>query len=153
MMKKIFIIGAAVIAIGVGAWILTRNNYYTLDQSSGYPEAGTPQPPAAIPAGADAPRSNWQSAIKEFTITGQNYSFAPAAIAVKKGDTIKITFKNADGFHDLEIDEFNAETKRIKTGEEDVIIFVADKIGSFEFYCSVGIHRQIGMKGILTVTK
>jgi uncharacterized cupredoxin-like copper-binding protein len=29
--------------------------------------------------------------------------------------------------------------------------FVADKTGTFEFYCSVGNHRQMGMVGTLVV--
>ena len=29
--------------------------------------------------------------------------------------------------------------------------FTADKVGSFEYYCSVGSHRSMGMKGVLKV--
>jgi len=166
MSKKIFIIGIIVIAVGAGAWMLTRNNYYAPDQQPGYPEASAPQPSA--PAEAQIAPANPQTgaaanqpaappaggaAIKEFTVTGQNFSLTPSTLAVKKGDTVKITFKNADGTHDLRIDEFNAATKRIRTGEQETITFVADKAGSFEFYCSVGSHRQMGMKGTLTVTE
>jgi cytochrome c oxidase subunit 2 len=90
-------------------------------------------------------------AVKEFTITGQNFSFAPAVITVKKGDKVKITFKNAEGFHDFKIDEFNVATKQIQGGGEDTVEFTADKTGTFEYYCSVGKHRQMGMKGQLIV--
>ena len=88
---------------------------------------------------------------KEFTITGQNYSFSPSTITVKKGDTVKITFKNSGGLHDLRIDEFNLATKEINGGQQDVAIFTADKTGAFEYYCSVGNHRAMGMKGMLKV--
>jgi plastocyanin len=88
---------------------------------------------------------------KEFTITGSSFSFAPNAITVNKGDTVKITFKNANGFHDLVIDEFNARTQKINGGQSETITFVADKAGTFEYYCSVGTHRQMGMVGTLTV--
>jgi len=90
---------------------------------------------------------------KKFTVTGKNYSFTPSALTVKQGDKVKITFKNTDGTHDLRIDELNVATKRIKTGQEDTVIFTADKTGTFEFYCSVGRHREMGMKGMLTVEK
>lgn len=32
------------------------------------------------------------SAEKEFTVVGQNYSFSPSHLTVKKGDKVKITF-------------------------------------------------------------
>ena len=89
--------------------------------------------------------------IKTFTVEGKPYSFSLLAITVNKGDTVKITFKNMEGFHDFVIDEFNVRTKQIKAGESEEISFVADKTGAFEFYCSVGTHRQMGMKGTLTV--
>ncbi len=90
---------------------------------------------------------------KSFTITGSNFAFAPKQIAVKKGDTVKITFINNDGFHDLHIDEFNIATKQIKAGAQETTTFVADKTGSFQYYCSVGTHRAMGMWGTLTVTE
>lgn len=95
-----------------------------------------------------APTSN----IKEFTIIGSNFAFSPKALEVNQGDTVKITFQNAIGFHDLKLDEFTgASTKQLKVGESETIEFVADKVGTFEYYCSVGNHRAMGMKGTLTV--
>ncbi len=89
--------------------------------------------------------------IKTFTVTGQNYSLSPSEIKVKKGDTVKIVFKNNSGTHDWVIDEFNARTSRIQTGQTAEVEFVADKTGTFEYYCSVGSHRQQGMVGKLIV--
>lgn len=91
--------------------------------------------------------------VKTFTVTGKNFSFLPNTLSVKKGDTVRITFKNTDGFHDLVIDEFNARTKQMQAGGEETIEFVANKTGTFEYYCSVGAHRAMGMKGTLTVTE
>ncbi len=90
---------------------------------------------------------------KNFTVTGTNFAFAPKTLSVKKGDTVTITFVNSNGFHDLHIDEFNAKTKVIKAGEQEAITFVADKTGSFQYYCAVGKHRAMGMWGTLTVTE
>ena len=89
--------------------------------------------------------------VKEFTVTGSNFAFAPATISVKKGDTVKITFVNSGGTHDLKIDEFNAATAKLAAGKQETVTFVADKAGTFEYYCSVGSHRAMGMKGTLTV--
>jgi plastocyanin len=90
---------------------------------------------------------------KSFIVEGSSYKFVPNEITVKKGDTVQITFKNLEGMHDFVIDEFNARTKRIKTGESESISFIASKAGTFEFYCSVGSHRAMGMKGNLVVTE
>lgn len=89
--------------------------------------------------------------VKEVIVTGSNFKFQPSTIMVKKGDTVKITFKNSGGFHNFTIDEFNVATKQIGTGSEATVQFTADKVGTFEYYCSVGNHRQMGMRGQLIV--
>jgi plastocyanin len=70
---------------------------------------------------------------------------------VKKGDTVTITFKNSVGFHDWKLDEFKAATAKLAAGKEETVTFVADKTGTFEYYCSVGQHRANGMVGNLIV--
>jgi plastocyanin len=87
------------------------------------------------------------SNVKKFTVTGSNFSFDVKEIKVKKGDKVEIKFVNADGFHDWVLDEFNAKTKQFKAPGEETITFVADKTGTYEYYCSVGSHRQMGMVG------
>ncbi len=89
---------------------------------------------------------------KTFKITGSNFSFDPKQITVKKGDTVKITFVNTNGVHDFKIDAFNAATKQISAGQQETITFIADKTGTFQYYCSVGNHKTMGMVGTLTVT-
>lgn len=84
-------------------------------------------------------------------VEGENFSFAPNEIKVKKGDKVTINFKSASGFHDFVIDEFDVATKQVQTGEMSSVTFTADKVGSFEFYCSVGNHRAMGMVGTLVV--
>lgn len=91
------------------------------------------------------------SSVKEFTVVGNNFSFTPSLITVQKGDRVKITFQNFAGFHDFVIDEYGVATKQTKSPNTEVLEFTADKVGSFEYYCSVGSHRAMGMKGILKV--
>lgn len=93
-----------------------------------------------------------EESVKEFTIDNEMLSFKPSSLTVNKGDTVKITFRNTGGTHDLKIDEFaGASTRILSAGETQTITFVADKTGSFEYYCSVGNHRVQGMWGTLTV--
>ena len=102
-------------------------------------------------AGDNMASDTAQSAVKEFTVEGQNYSFSPSTITVNKGDTVKITLKNVGGTHNLIIDEFEVGTPIIQTGQEATIQFVASKTGQFVYYCSVDSHRAKGMWGTLTV--
>jgi nitrosocyanin len=89
--------------------------------------------------------------VKEFTVSGQNFSFAPKSLAVKKGDKVKISFKNTNGNHNFIIDEFKVNTGMVASGSQKTVEFTADKTGSFQYYCSVGTHRAMGMWGTLTV--
>lgn len=88
---------------------------------------------------------------KTITLTGRNFSFSQNEIRVKKGDTVKVKLTAAEGFHDWVVDEFNAATQQVGTGATTEVQFVANKTGTFEYYCSVGSHRAMGMKGKLIV--
>src|SRR3990170_605932 len=89
--------------------------------------------------------------VKTFAVDASNFAFSVKEMRVKKGDTVKVTVTNKDGLHDWTLDEFNAKTKRIAAGQSETVQFVADKVGTFEYYCSVGNHRQQGMVGKLIV--
>lgn len=88
-----------------------------------------------------------QNEVKTFEVSGRSFSYTPSEIKVKKGDKVKIVFKNEEGFHDWGIDEFNAKTPQIQEGKTAEVEFTADKTGTFEYYCSVDEHRAKGMKG------
>jgi len=88
---------------------------------------------------------------KEFVVTGKNFAFTPSTITVNKGDNVKIVFQNTAGMHDFKIDEYGVASSKTSDPSEEVIEFTADKAGSFEYYCSVGSHRAMGMKGTLVV--
>jgi len=86
-----------------------------------------------------------------FNITGHNFTFSQTEIRVKEGDTVTINFSSTDGFHDWVVDEFAVATARVNTGDSTSVTFVADKAGTYEYYCSVGSHRANGMVGTLIV--
>lgn len=151
-------------------FMMTRNTAEApVDESGNVPAAGDTRPagtegddsPAAtgpaqgntatgtVNAGVSAGVS--ASAVKTFNVEGGGFYFNPKEIRVKKGDTVKIAFTNKMGTHDWVIDEFNARTKVLGAGQTETIQFVADKTGTFEYYCSVGNHRAQGMKGNLIV--
>ncbi len=116
------------------------------------PEALPPKEEKTMPS--PAPEEGKEAAgpsVKSFDITGKNFAFSQSEIRVKKGDNVRINFTSTDGFHDWSIEGFNASTKQVNTGESASVEFVAGKAGTFEYYCSVGNHRQLGMKGNLLV--
>lgn len=89
--------------------------------------------------------------VKSFTVTSSSFKFSPTEIRVKEGDRVKVTLNNTNGFHDFVVDEFNARTRQINGAGTDTVEFVANKKGTFEYYCSVGNHRQMGMVGKIVV--
>ena len=96
--------------------------------------------------------------VKEFVmesftevIDGKYYpKFSPNEITVKKGDLVRIKITNVKGTHDFKIDEFGVYTET-PLDQEVIVEFVADKVGSFEYYCSKPGHRQNGHWGTLKV--
>lgn len=105
-----------------------------------YADASKPSSPAK-PVGAR----------KEFIITTKQWSFSPAVIKVKKGDTVVLKLKTVDVAHSYSVSEFGINAE-IKPGETTVVEFVADKTGTFvsacKIYCGVG---HVGMTGTLIV--
>ncbi len=98
------------------------------------------------------------AAEKEFSINsyteiidGKYYpKFSPNKIEVNKGDLVRIKVTNTKGTHDFNLDEFNVH-KETPLNQEVTIEFTADKVGSFEYYCSKTGHRQAGHFGTLKV--
>jgi plastocyanin len=162
MNKKMWWLVAIVVVViaGVVMYSHSHENESTDADGDGYPEEVMPTstdttitPTSTPSASTTASTTGGVSQEKVFTITGSNFAFAPSALSVKKGDKVKIIFKNSGGVHDFKIDEFAVATPRINGGAEATVEFVANTAGTFEYYCSVGTHRQMGMHGSLTVTQ
>lgn len=107
----------------------------------------TPTAPESSPSAAQGAMAE-----KVIEVDGANFSFTPKTITVKKGDKVTIDFKNTQGFHNLTIDEYQVKTSTISAGKDEKVSFVADKAGTFQYYCAVANHRAMGMWGTLTVT-
>ncbi|MCX5642854.1 MAG: YHS domain-containing protein [Candidatus Omnitrophica bacterium] len=76
------------------------------------------------------------SRIKEITLLAQKYTFIPMEIKVKQGDLVKITFISRKANRSLIIKEYNINVAA-KQNEEKKIEFLADKKGTFIFYCPI----------------
>ena len=150
------IIILAVVLVGVSAYFMVRPGVVNDQQAlpTETPQATVTTAPSSTPVSSPVGESSPSpvvSAVKTFNVVGSNFSFSPKEIKVKKGDRVKIIFQNSGGMHNWVIDEFNARTSVLQSGQKAEVEFVADKTGTFEYYCSVGSHRAMGMKGNLIV--
>ena len=155
MNSKVIGMLIVVLVIVAGAVMLLQNNSNTNSPAANQDEQITTSPTEMMEASpvAEEDADTTGGEVKEFTITASSFRYAPAAMSVKKGDTVKILIKNSGGMHDFVIDELGVKTPVIQDGEDTSVEFVAKEAGEFEYYCSVGNHRQQGMVGTLTVTE
>ncbi len=149
-MKNSWIIGGvvALLVFGLGIWMITKDSAspaQTANQQTPVTETMSPTTTESTDSGA------MLGEVKEITVTGQNFKFDPTEIMVKKGDKVKITFKSTSGIHDLVLPDFKVQTKQLSSGGQETVEFIADKTGTFEYYCSVGNHKAMGMVGNLIV--
>ncbi len=87
---------------------------------------------------------------REFFVDGE--TDANPDIVVQQGDTVAVTLCVTEGNHDWVVDAFDAATDVVGAdGDCSTVEFVADQVGEFEYYCSVGNHRAEGMYGALVV--
>jgi len=86
------------------------------------------------------------------TVTAKEFKFEPNEITVKKGQQVRLVFKNAGVItHNLTIDGLKLKTETVQTGETSELHFIADKRGEYTFKCAVPGHMQAGMLGKLIV--
>lgn len=91
--------------------------------------------------------------VKTFTMTAKQWEFSPDTITVNKGDTVVLSVKSIDVTHGFAIPEFGVN-ERLTPGKTVEVEFVADKAGTFPFFCSVVCGEGHGsMRGQLVVSQ
>lgn len=137
-MNKTVLIIVIVLLVGIGGYFLLRGGYGG-DQA---PTSGTVEE-KIVSEGTE---------VKEFTISGTEYSFSPSSITISAGDQVKISFENTGRIlHNLIIEELGIGTGTISAGQTDTIEFIAPASGTYTFSCSVPGHAVSGMLGDLIV--
>lgn len=86
-------------------------------------------------------------------IEAGSFYYKPSTLTLKKGEKVTLRFKAVDMMHDLNVDELALKIPVTKSGNEVSIEFTPEKVGEFEYYCSVGQHRKNGQVGKLIVTE
>lgn len=85
------------------------------------------------------------------TVEAGSYYYKPNVIKVKVGQKIKLVMNSVDMAHNFNIDELNVHLPITREGNSNSVVFTADQAGTFEYYCSVANHRQLGQVGKLIV--
>lgn len=144
MNKKLLVLVLAVVLVGGGLYIMNSSKS-TQSTDLMVPALGT--------SGVEETIVTEVQTVQEITLDSFEFGFDQKEITVKKGQTVQITLTNSGKMlHDWVVDEITgAKTKQIKNGETDTITFVAETVGEFEYYCSVGQHRKNGMVGKIIV--
>lgn len=148
-MKYLWTIIGAIVIIGAVWYLVARGpgeGASLQDQSMATTTESQATSTAPVASGTEG-----TTEVREIEIDGSNFAFAPKEVRVPYGSQVKIVFKNTGGTHDLVIDEFDVRTKIIQGDATDSVTFTANKKGSFQYYCSVGSHREMGMWGTLIV--
>src|SRR5688572_28997097 len=89
--------------------------------------------------------------VTTINIEAGSYYYKPNESRLKRGQKVRIVMTSVDMMHDFNIDELNLTIPITRAGNTATMEFTPDKIGQFEFYCSVNNHKEMGQKGILTV--
>jgi nitrite reductase (NO-forming) len=74
-------------------------------------------------------------------------------LSANVGDTVEITISSGEGAqHDIVIPDLSvASAKFDKSTGATKVRFKVTKAGTFEYFCTIAGHRQIGMEGVLEV--
>lgn len=146
-MNKWILIGiVAIVIVAAGGFFVLNTNKPTTSTTPSETANPTTTPESESATTPSAMSEN------EITVEGGEFKFNPSEIIVKKGEKVKLTFKNTGKFpHNFTIADLNISTKTIQPGEEDSITFTPEKTGEFKFICSVGTHEEQGMTGTLIV--
>jgi heme/copper-type cytochrome/quinol oxidase subunit 2 len=92
-----------------------------------------------------------QGQVREFTVTGNHYAFAPSSLTFNRNDLVKVTFTAQDMPHSFTVEGYRI-MKRAGAGQTVTFEFRADQSGNFPFYCNLSQDAKCkDMKGTLTV--
>lgn len=105
------------------------------------------QEPNQVPDGQAAPTGE----VRVFEMTAKQWEFTPSTITVNQGDAVELHITSIDVTHGFALPDFEIN-ERLEPGEDVHVEFVADKQGTFTFFCSVPCGSgHGGMSGQLIV--
>lgn len=107
------------------------------------------------PRPVPAPERTSGQAANEFIVNGNEFSFSPSTITVRRGERVKLAFKNVGSItHTYTIEKLNLDTGLVSPGSSKTLEFNAPANGgvlTFQSICTVPGHKEAGMVGTLKV--
>lgn len=89
--------------------------------------------------------------VKSFTMTAKRWEFVPSTITVNEGDTVRLVVTSTDVEHGIALPQFGVN-ETLPPNQTVTVQFVADKAGTYTFFCNVFCGSGHGsMKGTLVV--
>ncbi|HEY3070074.1 MAG TPA: cupredoxin domain-containing protein [Gaiellaceae bacterium] len=91
---------------------------------------------------------------QDVSISETEFALDPSTVPADQSGTVTFRITNngkIDHAFEIEGQGIEEETETIKPGETAELSVDLSKDGEYEFYCPVDGHRQMGMKGTLTV--
>ncbi len=161
-MKKsmffVFAIAAVLALIAAGCastGTQSQNDAQAQNKQNTQPAGGNINNAQAVPleqgSPPSLPPSQGSSGGSEMRIRAFSWGFDPETITVNKGDAVHLLVSTSDVEHGFSIDEFGVHAS-IVPGKNVPVDFVADKAGTFIFYCSTFCGSgHSGMRGQLVV--
>ncbi len=81
-----------------------------------------------------------------------DFTFRPGVVRVRAGEPVNLRLLNTGRVpHDLYVPDLDFRAA-VAPGQEVVAGLVANRPGTYEFYCTVPGHREAGMRGVLVVS-
>ncbi len=170
-MKKILII-IIIIIVGVSVWVLLgrqdKQGNIVDNNTSQKSELDLPSSPEVnkeevnsqdagrsssddVSSSQDSVIADNKAPVREIDITAKQWEFIPNTITVSQGTRVKLNITSIDVAHGIALPEFGVSAY-LAPGKKTTVEFVADKKGTFSFFCNVFCgegHRN--MKGVLVV--
>jgi cytochrome c oxidase subunit 2 len=105
----------------------------------------------SIPDPPGEPSGQIIDGVRVIKMTAERFRFEPSVITVNQGDKVRLEITSKDVTHGFAMKEYKI-SRKLKPGQTELIAFIADKPGTFNFHCNVfcGVGH-LGMKGKLTV--
>ena len=112
---------------------------------------GTPVDPVASPAETDATTGGDTAGQTSPTVVMVDIAFQPTEIVIPADTdvTIQLT-NNGVAIHNFVVDELDIDSGDFTSGQAGTVTVNAPA-GSYEYYCSIPGHKDLGMVGTLTV--
>lgn len=113
--------------------------------------AGCASQPKTATGAATVPATQWNGQVKEFNVRAFQFGYDPSVLEVNLGDKVRITAYSSDVPHGLAIPQFGVNMKLLDKNPVTTE-FIADKPGTFTFFCSIPCGSGHGaMQGKLIV--